>query len=82
MLKNGFSFWQTADANYLTDLVEVCFGAGRIRVVGGVDEVVPRAERDDRLLQLTQELLDAAGDRVDLVLRKPGAGKTLIGLKL
>ena len=55
--------------------MEVCFGAGRVRVVGGVDEVVPRAERDDRLLQLTQELLDAAGDRVDLVLRQPGAGK-------
>ena len=78
MLKNGFSFWQTAGVN-LADLVEVCFGAGRVRVVGGVDEVVPRAERDDRLLQLTQELLDAAGDRVDLVLRQPGAGKTLIG---
>ena len=42
---------------------------------------MPQAERDDWLLQLTQELLDAARDRVDLVFRQSEMkGDTLIQL--
>ena len=43
----------------------------RVRIVRRIDKVLPEAKRDDRLLQMSEELLDAARNRVNLVLGEP-----------
>jgi hypothetical protein len=52
----------------LTHLVQVGFDVSGVRIVGCLDEVVPEAGWDDGLPEQSKELLDAACDRVDLVI--------------
>ena len=49
-------------------LVQISLREGRVRIVSRVDEVAPETKGNDRLFQLTQKLLDATRDGVNLEL--------------